>query len=234
MVNVPLQVGLPQIVLLVVGLAGVALLVSSVLGLRDRAEVPVGGGRLASRLRRVRLQPRLRLRRGAGGVVALALALSLLWFTLLVQTFLGLTGEIHAAHVTAAPVRNAPHMMSVSVDLYDEDGHTASRQTYLVEGDRWVLQANILQLKHWVNVVGVHSGYKVTRLFGEYDDGRSPTQHQIFLDGSDNDFFQSMRNRTWWSTPFVESAYGNAVIAAPGDYDVYVSQDAVTARPAHG
>ena len=164
-------------------------------------------------------------------MVTLSVATSLLWFTLLVQTFLGLTGEIHAAHVTATPIHNAPHMLSVALTVYDEHGEVTSQQTYLVEGDRWVLQANILQLKDWVNILGVHSGYQVTRLFGQYDDGRSPTQRQIFLDGTDEAFFRSMRDHDWWTTPFVRSAYGNAVIATPGDYDVYISQDAITARP---
>jgi hypothetical protein len=236
--TVPLQVGLPQVVLLVVGLLAVALLVTSVLGLRPADQVDTGGqtdGPTRSRTRlRHRVRVRLRLRRGVTGVVTLAVATSLLWFTLLVQTFLGLTGEIHAAHVTATPVRNAPHMLSVTLTIYDEHGAVGSTDTYLVEGDRWVLQANILRLKHWVNILGVHSGYQVTRLFGQYDDGRSPEQRQIFLDGTDEAFFRSMRDHDWWTTPFVDSAYGNAVIATPGDYDVYISQDAITARPATG
>jgi hypothetical protein len=77
----------------------------------------------------------------------------------------------------------------------------------------------------------VHSGYKVTRLFGERLDGVSPAQHQIFLNGGDGAFFADMTHRTWWSRPFVRSAYGNAVIAVPGSFDVYISQDAIKTRP---
>jgi hypothetical protein len=41
-----------------------------------------------------------------------------------------------------------------------------------------------------------------------------------------------MQNHTWYTHPFIRSAYGNAVIAAPGTYDVYISQDAIKTRPA--
>lgn len=236
----PVQVGLPQIILLVLALFGLGLFASCFVGLGPPPDVPAPEGpvtvrtRAALALRRLRVRPRLRLRRGAGGFVLLILSVSLLWFTFLVQTYLGLTGEIRAARVTATPVENAPHTLSVELTLYDDDGGTESRHTYQVEGDRWVLQANIVELKRWVNVLGVHSGYKVTRLFGQYDDGTSPDQRQIFLNGGDDDFFKSMRDQRWFVAPFVRSAYGNAVIAAPGEYDVYVSQDAIKARAVGG
>lgn len=254
--TIPVQIGLPQIVLLAVGLLGVALLVTSVVGLRaptapreeptsttsDTSTAPTGRlavvrrrvarlTRSALPLRRVRLR-RPRFRRGGSGVALLLVAISLLWFTALAQSYLGLTGEIHAAHVTATRIENAPHTLSVELTLYDDDGRTESRRVYQVEGDRWVLQANILEFKHWVNILGVHSGYKVTRLYGQYSDGTPPTQHHIFLNGGDDDFFQSMQNHSWWTAPVIRAAYGNAVIAAPGEYEVYISQDAIKARAA--
>lgn len=39
-----------------------------------------------------------------------------------------------------------------------------------------------------------------------------------------------MRTGRWWTEPFVRSAYGNAVIAVPGEYDVFVSRDAIKTR----
>lgn len=64
--------------------------------------------------------------------------------------------------------------------------------------------------------------------------GVSPTQHQIMLNGGDGDFFDNMRGGKWWTKPFVRAAYGNAVIAAPGAFDVYISQDAIKARASDG
>lgn len=227
--NYPVQFGLPQIVLIVVAVLALVLLVTSLVELRivERVEDEVGTIR-----HRRRLRPRLRAGRAAGGVVLLLIAVFLLFITALIQTYLGLTGEVRAAHVRVTQFSNMPHSLAVDLTLYDDKGKVQSEQTYQVEGDMWVLQADIVELEHWVNVVGLHSGYKVTRLFGERQDGVSPSQHQIFLNGGDGGFFSDMHDHTWWIKPFVRSAYGNAVIDPPGDYDVYISQDAIKARPA--
>jgi len=229
-VNYPLQFGLPQLVLAVLAVGAVLLLISSLVRLR---RVRASAGDAAVRASwRDRLQ--FRPGRAVGGLALLIVSLLLLWFVTLVQTYLGLTGEVKAAHVVATPISNAAHRLDVALTLYDEDGHAQTPHSYDVEGDMWVLQADIVELNHWVNVLGVHSGYKVTRLFGERLDGVSPTQHQIMLNGGDGSFFADMRDRAWWTKPFVRSAYGNAVISAPGEFDVYVSQDAIKARPSHG
>ena len=225
----PQQFGLPQILLAVLAVCALLLLLSSVLRLRRVKRFDDYGAR-APRKRRLRLKPV----RAISGLTLLVVALLMFWFITLVQTYLGLTGEVKAAHVVATPTSNTEHSLNVDLTLYDEKGNTQSRQTYQVEGDMWALQADIVELNHWVNVLGVHSGYKVTRLFGERVDGVSPTQHQIMLNGGDGSFFTDIRNHKWWSKPFVRSAYGNAVISAPGEFDVYVSQDAIKARPTNG
>jgi hypothetical protein len=225
----PQQFGLPQILLAVLAVCALLLLLSSVLRLR-RGQRFAHYAAPATRQRRLRLRPV----RAISGLALLVVSVLMLWFVTLVQTYLGLTGEVKAAHVVATPVSDTQHSINVDLTLYDEKGNTQSRQTYQVEGDMWVLQADIVELNHWVNVLGVHSGYKVTRLFGERVDGVSPTQHQILLNGGDGSFFADIRDHKWWSKPFVRSAYGNAVISAPGAFDVYVSQDAIKARPSNG
>jgi hypothetical protein len=226
----PQQFGPLQIVLAVAAIVAVLLLLSSVYGRRRSLLSGYGPAARAPRRRGLRFRPG----RAVSGVVLLIISILTLWFVTLVQTYLGLTGEVKAAHVAATQIGNASHDLSVDLTLYDDKGNTETHQTYEVEGDMWVLQADIVELQHWVNVLGVHSGYKVTRLFGERLDGVSPTQHQILLNGGDGTFFAEMRDRKWWTKPFVRSAYGNAVISAPGDFDVYISQDAIKARPSHG
>ncbi len=169
--------------------------------------------------------------RGAGALSVLLVAVVILWVTTLLQTFLGLTGEVKAAHVVAKSIANSPHTLDVELTLFGDDDHPDQHQTYQVEGDMWVLQANIVELEPWVNALGFHSGYKVTRLYGQRLDGVAVKQNQIFLNGSDQDFFEDMRNESWYTKPFVRSAYGNAVISVPGNYDVFISRDAIKTRP---
>ena len=226
----PHQFGGLQILLAGVAIGAVVMLLSSVVGRRRVVRSSDISAGWAPRGRRLRFRPG----RAVTGVALLVVSLLMLWFATLVQTYLGLTGEIKAAHVVATPVSNAVHSLNVDLTLYDDDGNAHTLPTYQVEGDMWVLQADIVELQHWVNVLGIHSGYKVTRLFGERLDGVSPTQHQILLNGGDGSFFADMRDRKWWTKPFVRSAYGNAVISAPGKFDVYISQDAIKARASNG
>jgi hypothetical protein len=158
----------------------------------------------------------------------------LLWVATLMQTFLGLTGEIKAAHVVVNQVAGQEHRLEVDLTLFGDDDHAERREKYQVEGDLWVLQANIVELEPWVNALGFHSGYKVTRLYGQRLDGVATTQNQIFVNGDDQDFFADMRNGKWFTKPFVRSAYGNAVIATPGEYDVFISRDAIKTRVVGG
>ncbi|WP_067840149.1 hypothetical protein [Nocardia lijiangensis] len=207
----PVDFGIVQIGLILLILIAVALLVSALV-----------------KVRRVGL--RALLGRGAGGLALLVVAVLLLWVATLMQTYLGLSGEIKAAHVVVREVAGEDHQLEVDLTLYGDDDHSERREKFRVQGDLWVLQANIVELEPWVNALGFHSGYKVTRLYGQRLDGVATTQNHIFLNGDDADFFADMRDGTWWTDPFVRSAYGNAVIATPGEYDVYISRDAIKTR----
>ncbi|WP_280423586.1 hypothetical protein [Nocardia carnea] len=209
----PVDLGVLQAGAIIVIIAGVALLISALTALRGKG-------------------PRSSLLRGGGGLVLLAAAALVLWTATLVQTYLGLTGEIRAAHVVVTPVADAEHQLEVELTLFDEEGGTTERSTHRVEGDLWALQAQIVELEPWVNALGFHSGYKVSRLYGQRLDGVATGQNHIFLNGGDRDFFREMTEDRWFTSPFVRSAYGNAVIAMPGEYDIYISRDAIKTRPA--
>ncbi|WP_433663311.1 hypothetical protein ACQPW1_14960 [Nocardia sp. CA-128927] len=209
--NFPVDFGFVQFGLILIILIGVALLISGLV-----------------RARRVGM--RALVARGGSGLVILLVAVVLLWLATLLQTYLGLTGEIKAAHVVAKPVPGQEHLLDIDLTLYGDDQHDEQHLKYQVEGDTWVLQAGVVELEPWVNALGFHSGYKISRLYGQRLDGVATTQHQIFLNDGDQDFFNDMREGRWWTEPFVRSAYGNAVIAVPGEYDVFVSRDAIKTR----
>lgn len=207
----PVDFGVLQAGSILAIVLGVALLVSALFALRKRG-------------------PRALIARGAGGALLLVAAVLVLWIATLVQTYLGLTGEVRAAHVVVAPVSGAEHQLEVQLTLFDTDGGTTERSTHRVEGDMWVLQAQLVELEPWVNALGFHSGYKVSRLYGQRLDGVATRQNHIFLNGGDRDFFEDMSENRWFTSPFVRSAYGNAVIATPGEYDVFISRDAIKTR----
>jgi hypothetical protein len=134
------------------------------------------------------------------------------------------------ARVTALPIANNQGLPEMSVDLtlYDQNGRVTGQQSYLVLGNEWMLQDDTIKVTTWLNVLGVHSGYKLTRLEGRYDDPNQErhAEHTVVeLNGGDDGFFQNMRSWHGWISPFIDAQYGTAVFSpADGTYDVFVSQ----------
>jgi hypothetical protein len=182
---------------------------------------------------RKRFQRRLRWGRGLGGILMIAIAVSLLWLTFLVQSYLGLTGEIKVAQVRATKLANVPHELSVELILYDDNGKVASDNTYLVLGDEWMVQGDIVKFPTWANILGLHSGYKLTRFEGRYDSitmERTAQRFAIELNGGDDGFFQAVNTNPTWYGWLAEASYGNAVFQGVGNYNVFATQDALIAR----
>ena len=97
-----------------------------------------------------------------------------------------------------------------------------------------MMQGDIIKFPSWLNVVGLHAGYKLTRLEGRYDDihlENTAPHTAVPLNGGDDTFFQTTYTHKQWFGPIVDAAYGNAVFQAPGSFDVYATQDALIARP---
>lgn len=233
--NFPIQFGFPQIVLLLIALSGFALFVhaghSLIRGEKHYGRLSPEEKEIYYRHGRLPRRKRLRLRRGLSGVLLIAVAVSLLWLTFLVQTYLGLTSDIRVAQVKALPIANSPNgipMMNVDLTLYDQNGHATSEQSYLVMGNEWMLQDDTIKISSWLNIIGLHSGYKITRLEGRYDDPnleRHAEHTVVELNGGDDGFFQNMRAWHGWISPFIDAQYGTAVFSgADGTYDVFVSQ----------
>ena len=234
--NVQFQFGLPQIILLLIALCGFALFVYAAHSLirgerlyKLRSEEEKEEYRRYGRLPRRR---RFRWQHGIGGILLLFVAISLLWMTFLIQNYLGLTGNIEVAQVRATKVANPVDsnipMMSVELTLLDQNGHAISDQTYLVLGNEWMVQGDIIKFPDWLNVVGLHTGYKLTRMEGRFDDPNleANSKHTVVtLNGGDDGFFQHTEGTNWYSG-FVQAQYGNAVFqsADGATYNVFVSQ----------
>src|ERR1700694_1952599 len=236
--HIPFQFGFPQILLSIIGIVALWLFITAALSLirghqiheRKEEEAKAGDGFV-----RRRFQRRLRWGSGLGGILMIAIAVSLLWVTFLVQSYLGLTGEIKVAQIRAATFANAPHQMTVELILYDENGNVASDNHYLMQGDEWMVQGDIVKFPTWANILGLHTGYKLTRFEGRYDSiamERSAPHFAIELNGGDDGFFQAVNINPTWYGWLAEASYGNAVFQGAGNYNVFATQDALIARKA--
>jgi hypothetical protein len=230
------MIGWQQIAVFLIVIIGFGLLISSVVELigRKHAEKFIDERGVVRTFRHRRRQ--FRPIRGLSGVLLLVLAVLLLWATAFAQSYVGLSSDVQVARVRAMQFEGLPHQMSVELMQFDKEGQQIADKSYLLQGDRWMLQGNILKFPAWMNMLGFHSGYKLTRLQGQYDDPeleRNEKHSVIVLNGGDDDFFKTVYKQAW-SSPFVEAAYGNAVIL-PADgmtYNIFVSQTGLYAKPA--
>ncbi len=218
-VTIPFEFGIPQIVLLIIGLGGLALLAHVLHQLAVGQRDPLTGKR----------QRRLLWGRGISALILLFLSISLIYLAVLLQTYFALTSSIKVATVRATTIANLQHEMSVDLTLYDKHGNITSRKTLAICGDEWELQGDIVKFAAWTNLLGLHTGYKLTRLEGRYDDPnleRNAKHCLEELNGGDDNFFKTLHDQGGWLKPVVEASYGNAVIL-PADgitYDICVSQ----------
>lgn len=230
----PLQFGWAQVLLLLIGIVGLWLCLTAFLGFLKPGRSLSEGEKERYFRTGILPQRHFKVMRALNGIVLLTVAVSLLWLMILVQSYLGLTGEIKVAHIQAIPIANAAHQMSVQVVLYDGNGQITSESTYLLQGDEWMMQGDIIKFPAWLNIIGFHAGYKLTRLEGRFNDiaMEDTARHTaIALNGGDDAFFQTTYLHKLWFAPFVDAAYGNAVFQAPGSFDVFATQDALIARP---
>ncbi|MGY4100847.1 hypothetical protein ACW2Q0_15020 [Nocardia sp. R16R-3T] len=107
----PVDFGIVQIGLMLIIVVAVALLISALV-----------------RVRQVGL--RVLIGHGAGGFALLIVAVLLLWVVTLMQTFLGLSGEIKAAHVVVNQVKGQDHRLEVDLTLYGDDHHPDQHEKY--------------------------------------------------------------------------------------------------------
>ncbi len=223
-ITFPVDFGLAQIIVILIGLCGLALLIWVIAGLTRGTRDKFG-----------ERHRRFFWGRAISGSILLLIAIALLYVAILLQSYLGLTSEILVARVTATSLANVPNYMSVDLTLFDQHGNVTDHEVDGLCGDLWFLQGDIVRFPDWMNILGLHTGYKLTRLEGEYS---NPNQEStwyhtvVTLNGGDDNFFKTLQSQGGWLHPFVEASYGSAIIL-PADghtYNVYVSQTGLSTK----
>ena len=173
-----------------------------------------------------------------GGIVLLLIALLAFGIASLAQEYLNLTGKILIAHVRATPVNNPGSnipMLSADLTLYDQNGNPTSETTYVLNGDEVYIGGDVIQYQSWWNILGFHSGYKLTKIEGMYSDVNleEHAQHtvQILNGGDDSSFLTAYK--TGLNSFIVKAAYKNgSTVPINGiGYNICASQDAIVPQP---
>jgi hypothetical protein len=146
-------------------------------------------------------------------VLGVPIALGWLAVHIFTNSFASLSGDTLVATVQGSRDANVPHLMHVQIEY--PDGAVGS---YMLDGDRWELNGDVVAYQPWVNMLGLQNGFTLTRLTSQYDDSSAHSIQPVDLSVSPQPSFLA---------PYiVKSHYENGVIE-PADgvvYKVYVNQ----------
>jgi hypothetical protein len=150
------------------------------------------------------------------------------------QAYHAFTREEPVAQVTITPLpQEQKTLITLEVLSLDDD---IKIQQFQVSGDQWVLEGDILKWKDWVNFLGLHTRYRLTRLRGRYirtsDAKLKPSSIYSLVETEDHPVWGFLY-RHGSSFPLVSAAYGNAVFQGsdePSTFLVYVSTSGFMTR----
>jgi len=110
-------------------------------------------------------------------------------------------------------------------------------QRVALAGDEWQVDARVLKMRGFANIVGFDAAYRLERISGRYRDIASEraanrTVYALSEERSIDVWELARRYKEW--LPWVDALYGSATYLPMADgalYEVRVSQSGLTARP---
>jgi hypothetical protein len=128
------------------------------------------------------------------------------------QAYYAFNREEPVAKVTITPFPKEQKNL-VRLELYGPKNSHEIRQ-FEVRGDQWMLEGDILKWNKWINFLGIHTRYRLTRLRGRYiltsDELTKPAEIYSLVEIEDHPIWGYLY-RHGASLPFVSTVYGNAV-----------------------
>jgi hypothetical protein len=161
-------------------------------------------------------------------LLLIAVSLTMLFLGAFMQSYKAFTRRELAATVHCTPVRGTEDVMILNLAIIDSP-QTVFVHRYRLRGQQWSIEGHILKWDDWLNFIGLHTMYKLTRVRGRYlrieDEMNKPaTVYSLVADEEDP--------RWRWlyeygaRLPFVEAVYGNTVFTFPSEtkaFGIYVT-----------
>lgn len=163
----------------------------------------------------------------------------LLFIGLFFRTYHRFTYEVPVAEIVTQPLGN-DDSTSVTLVRYRPAGNGRDRY-FFVRGDQWMIEGDIIKWKSWLNLLGLHTRYRLTRLQGRYLDieaERSAPRTVFSLidhpqDADERHPVWRFLYRSGQKLPLVDTVYGNAAyqnLNDPGRYRVFVGTSGFLVR----
>ncbi len=150
------------------------------------------------------------------------------------QAYQGFTYEEPVVYVEVIP-GSKPQTFVVELARGGSSGKSLTEK-YLLYGDMWMLEGDILRWEKWLTFLGLKTRYRLTRLRGRYhltEDERTKTATIYSLVEKEDDPLWRFLYRVGASLPFIDTVHGSAVYQYGADttrYQVYVTSSGFTVR----
>lgn len=165
----------------------------------------------------------------------IGLSLIILFIGAFVQSFQSFNKEELVALIQCHAVDKNAKTMLLEVEPV-RDGELQDGTSFLVHGDQWALEGDILKWDSWLNFGGLHTMYKLTRVRGRYvetEDERSGKNSVYSLVPTEDDPQWRWLYHYGYRLRFVDAVYGNTVFTYPDEgklFQVFVTTSGFIVR----
>ncbi len=166
------------------------------------------------------------------GLVILIIWLLSQWLQSLMHPYTPLNNQTKIAQVRVIQAHE-PGYMDIELKILAGDGHQISDINYLLKGNMWRLEGELITVHELLNKVGVYSSYKLTRFDGRYNPAISNniTFSVAIYNGGDDEFFKTLYSK---HAPVIQAfkMYSFYIPADGKFYNVFVIQNGLSVKSA--
>ncbi|TDI94920.1 MAG: hypothetical protein E2O77_00105 [Caldithrix sp.] len=165
----------------------------------------------------------------------IAVSAAVLFLAAFIQSYKSFTKEELIAEIRCVSLEDGSDTMVLDISKI-EGGQKLSSQEFILNGDQWALEGDVLKWDDWLNFVGLHTMFKLTRVRGRfvnYEDEISQKPSVFSLVKSESNPKWRWLYKYGYKLRFVSAVYGNTVYTYPAKgkvYEVYVTTSGFIAR----
>jgi hypothetical protein len=141
----------------------------------------------------------------------LAITFFLVSVQILIRAYKEFNYEKPVAIIIVKPTGNQEAHITL-IEKEDKDSSLV-KKNFLIHGDQWILEGDVLKWKPYLNFLGLHARYRLTRIEGRYlkirDEKNNPRSLFALAEESRNDIWGILYDIAP-KLPFVETVYGSA------------------------
>ena len=144
-------------------------------------------------------------------LMAVAISGMVLFMGFFFRAYQAFTFERPVAEIITQPSDEPDAHLVTLVQFLGDDSQ--SSQQFLLKGEQWMLEGDILKWNNWLNFMGLHTRYRLTRLRGRYlhtedEIKKEKTVYPLVKD--ENHPFWRHLYKYGYRLPLVSTVYGNA------------------------